>query len=235
MNAVCVLSSSFEKHRIKVLRKFVILACKVVNTLMHREYTSGFQARFVIEKDKMYVENANRAKKDGLITPENVIPYTKNPIIANFFRNIGYSDKLGSGVRKVFMYSEKYSGADPIFDESDVFRITVPLNDEFSWDAGNIPSSNEISPANIPSSKEESLALRNKIASLGKRQDKETVKKLIIELCKESPKTKKQLAEIFQRDEEYIKKIYLSNMVGIELELTNPNNPTDPNQAYKAK
>ena len=36
------------------------------------------------------------------------------------------------------MYSEKYSGADPVFDESDVFRITVPLNDEFSWDAGKL-------------------------------------------------------------------------------------------------
>lgn len=83
----------------------------------------------------MFVENANRAKKDGLITPENVIPYPKNPIIANFFRNIGYSDKLGSGVRKLFMYSEKYSGADPIFAESAVFRITVPLDDNFSWDA----------------------------------------------------------------------------------------------------
>ena len=99
----------------------------------------------------MFVENANRAKKDGLITPENVIPYPKNPIIANFFRNIGYSDKLGSGVRKLFMYSEKYSGADPVFDESDVFRITVPLNDEFSWDAGNIPVSDETSQVNLPS------------------------------------------------------------------------------------
>ncbi len=109
------------------------------------------------------------------------------------------------------------------------------MNDEFSWDAGNIPSSNIISPANIPSSNVIFITLRNKIASLGKRQDKEIVKKLIIELCKESPKTKKQLAEIFQRDEEYIKKFYLSKMVGKELELTIPNNPTDPNQAYKAK
>ena len=235
-----------EDGKIRLSLRNIIVREMIVNTLMHREYTSGFQARFVIEKDKMFVENANRAKKDGLITPENVIPYPKNPIIANFFRNIGYSDKLGSGVRKLFMYSEKYSGADPVFDESDVFRIIVPLNDEFSWDAGNIPSSSEISPANIPSSSEISLAnipssngisleLRNKIASLGKRRDKETVRNLIIELCKESPKTKKQLAEIFQRDEEYIKKFYLSKMVGSELELTNPNNPTDPNQAYKAK
>ena len=99
----------------------------------------------------------------------------------------------------------------------------------------NIPSSNEISPVNIPSSDTISPALRNRIEKLGKRPDKEDVRKLIIELCKEAPRTKKQLAEIFDRDEEYIKKFYLSKMVNIDLELTIPDNPTDPNQAYKTK
>lgn len=99
----------------------------------------------------------------------------------------------------------------------------------------NIPSSNEISPVNIPSSDTISPALRNRIEKLGKRPDKEDVRKLIIELCKEAPRTKKQLAEIFDRDEEYIKKFYLSKMVNIDLELTIPENPTDPNQAYKTK
>ncbi len=77
--------------------------------------------------------------------------------------------------------------------------------------------------------------MRNRIEKLGKRPDKEDVRKLIIELCKEAPRTKKQLAEIFDRDEEYIKKFYLSKMVNIDLELTIPENPTDPNQAYKTK
>ena len=80
-----------------------------------------------------------------------------------------------------------------------------------------------------------SLALRNRIEKLGKRPDKEDVRKLIIELYKEAPRSKKQLAEIFDRDEEYIKKFYLSKMVNIDLELTIPENPTDPNQAYKTK
>lgn len=71
----------------------------VANTLIHREYTSSYQAKFVIEKDKMYIENANRAVQDALITPENLEPNPKNPIIASFFRNIGYADQLGSGVR----------------------------------------------------------------------------------------------------------------------------------------
>jgi len=99
----------------------------------------------------------------------------------------------------------------------------------------NIPSSSEISPANIPSSFEISPDLLNRIKLLGKRVNKKEMKSLIIELCSESPKTKSQLAAIFGRDEEYMKKFYLSEMVGNELELINPDKPTDPNQAYKVK
>ena len=84
----------------------------------------------------MYVENANRAVKDGVITPENLEPNPKNPIIAAFFRNIGYSDQLGSGVRKLFKYTKFYSGKEPEFKEGDVFRITVPLDEGYSFDFG---------------------------------------------------------------------------------------------------
>ena len=108
----------------------------VSNTLMHREFTSSYTAKFVIEKDRMYVENANRASKEGFITVDNLEPNPKNPIIAAFFRNIGYADQLGSGVRKLFKYSKYYSGKDPEFIEDDVFRIIVPLDDEYSFDYG---------------------------------------------------------------------------------------------------
>lgn len=108
----------------------------VSNTLMHREFTSSYTAKFVIEKDRMYVENANRATKEGFITVDNLEPNSKNPIIAAFFRNIGYADQLGSGVRKLFKYSKYYSGKDPQFVEDDVFRIIVPLDDTYSFDYG---------------------------------------------------------------------------------------------------
>ena len=101
---------------------------------MHREFTSSYTAKFVIEKKRMYVENANRASKEGIITVDNLEPNPKNPIIAAFFRNIGYADQLGSGVRKLFKYSKYYSGRDPQFVEDDVFRIVVPLDDEYSFD-----------------------------------------------------------------------------------------------------
>ena len=52
----------------------------VSNTLMHREFTSSYTAKFVIEKNRMYVENANRATQEGFITVDNLEPNPKNPI-----------------------------------------------------------------------------------------------------------------------------------------------------------
>ncbi|MDO4332785.1 MAG: putative DNA binding domain-containing protein [Eubacteriales bacterium] len=120
----------------------------VSNTLMHREFTSSYTAKFVIEKERMYVENANRAWKEGYITVDNLEPNPKNPIIASFFRNIGYADQLGSGVRNLFKYSKYYSGQEPQFVEGDVFRIIVPLDDEYSFDFGSMKSENGIGDTN---------------------------------------------------------------------------------------
>ena len=53
----------------------------IANTLIHREFTSSYTAKFVIEKDRMYTENANRSSGDGIITPDNMEPNPKNPII----------------------------------------------------------------------------------------------------------------------------------------------------------
>nr|WP_305182927.1 winged helix-turn-helix transcriptional regulator [uncultured Schaedlerella sp.] len=114
-----------------------ILAREMIsNILMHREFTSSYAAKFVIQKERMYTENANRALREGVITPDNLEPDPKNPIIASFFRNIGRADRLGSGVRNLFKYSKYYSGQDPEFQEGDVFRIIVPLDEEYSFDYG---------------------------------------------------------------------------------------------------
>ena len=127
----------------KSLRNIIVREM-VSNTLMHREFSSSYTAKFVIEKDRMYVENANRATKEGFITVDNLEPNPKNPIIAAFFRNIGYADQLGSGVRKLFKYSKYYSGKDPQFVENDVFRIIVPLDDGYSFDYVTETGSNQV-------------------------------------------------------------------------------------------
>ncbi len=111
-----------------------ILREMVSNILMHREFSSSYIAKFVIEKDRMYVENASRATSEGYITVHNLEPNPKNPVIASFFRNIGYADQLGSGVRNLFKYCKYYSGVEPVFIEGDVFKIIVPLNELYSFD-----------------------------------------------------------------------------------------------------
>lgn len=117
-----------EENQRKSLRNIITREI-IANILIHREYTSSYHAKFVIEKSRMYTENANRASQNAVITPDNMEPSPKNPIIAAFFRNIGYADQLGSGVRNLFKYSKFYSGKDPEFIEGDIFRIIVPLND----------------------------------------------------------------------------------------------------------
>ena len=51
----------------------------------------------------------------------------RNPIIASFFNQIGRAEALGSGTRVLYRYSRIYTGRDPVLEEGDVFRASVPL------------------------------------------------------------------------------------------------------------
>lgn len=105
-----------------------IIAREIVsNLLVHREFASAFPAKLIIEKDKIYTENWNRAQRIGRIEPQDFTPYPKNPILANFFMNIGYADSLGSGVRNLYKFTKIYSGGEPDLEEGDIFKLTVPL------------------------------------------------------------------------------------------------------------
>ena len=112
----------------------------LTNMLIHREFTSPYIAKFIIEENQMYAENACRASRIGEITPENLSPVPKNPLIAAFFNQIGNADELGSGTRNLYKYSRRYSGKNPSIIEGDIFKIIVPLDDTYSLDAENLPS-----------------------------------------------------------------------------------------------
>jgi hypothetical protein len=47
------------------------------------------------------------------IDPNTFTPYPKNPLLANFFINIGRADVLGFGVRNLYRYTKIYSGGEP--------------------------------------------------------------------------------------------------------------------------
>lgn len=99
----------------------------IVNMLIHREYTSPFPAKLVIDSEGIRTENASRPRFVGQLTPDRFNPLPKNPIIAELFTNIGRADTLGSGTRNLFKYSWAYGGSPPVLTEGDVFEATVPL------------------------------------------------------------------------------------------------------------
>lgn len=99
----------------------------VSNTLAHRDYSSGFPAKMIIDDEKIVVENSNLAHGVGALDIKKFEPFPKNPPISKVFREIGLADELGSGMRNTYKYTRLYSGTDPIFEEGDIFRTIVPL------------------------------------------------------------------------------------------------------------
>ena len=54
--------------------------------------------------------------------------------IAKVFREIGFADELGSGVKNLYKYSKAYGGSDPVIVEGEVFRIEVQTQLETAQD-----------------------------------------------------------------------------------------------------
>lgn len=109
--------------RDKILREIVS------NLLAHRDFSNGYVAKMVIEKDRIFTENANRSHGHGSLNLATFRPFPKNPPISSMFREIGLADELGSGMRNTYKYTRLYSGAEPQFVEGDVFQTIVPLSE----------------------------------------------------------------------------------------------------------
>ncbi|MGI6580444.1 MAG: RNA-binding domain-containing protein [Saccharofermentanales bacterium] len=107
--------------RDKILREIVS------NTLAHRDYSSGFPAKLIIDDEKILIENSNLAHRKGVLDIKSFEPFPKNPPISKVFREIGIADELGSGMRNTYKYTKLYSGQEPIFEEGDIFRTKIPL------------------------------------------------------------------------------------------------------------
>ena len=107
--------------RDKILREVVS------NILVHRDYSNGYTAQFVIERDKLYTKNSNLPHGHGELQLNKFDPFPKNPLISKVFREVGYADELGSGMRNANKYTKLYSGGTPIFVEDDIFEIVIPI------------------------------------------------------------------------------------------------------------
>ena len=123
------------------------------------------------------------------LPPQNFTPYPKNPTIAKVFRDIGYAEELGSGVRNMFKYSKIYGGSNPEIDEENIFKTTILLGDSEATDQAVLDFCQE------PKSTKEIMELLN---LKHKRHFRTTIlkplleKKLLKETIPDKPRSPKQ-------------------------------------------
>ena len=87
----------------------------ISNSLAHRDYSRGYVAKMVIEKDRIFTENSNRTHGYGNLNLNTFEPFPKNPAISKVFREVGLADELGSGMRNTYKFTRLYSGGVPRF------------------------------------------------------------------------------------------------------------------------
>lgn len=144
--------------RDKILREIIS------NILAHRDYSSAYSAKFVIEKDNIYTENSNLPHGHGELQLNKFKAFPKNPAISKVFREIGYADELGSGMRNTNKYTKLYSGGTPAFIEDNIFQITIPIDNVANLRVG--PTAAEIITRNVVDNQKMSDMLSDKMSDM---------------------------------------------------------------------
>lgn len=111
-------------------------------------YSNAYTAQFVIEKERVFTKNSNLPHGHGELQLNKFEPFPKNPPISKVFREIGYADELGSGMRNTNMYTKLYSGGTPIFVEDNIFEIVIPMGSVAKLQVGPEETSKEIKETN---------------------------------------------------------------------------------------
>jgi ATP-dependent DNA helicase RecG len=195
------------------------------NLLSHQDFSSGYVAKFVIEKDRMFTENANQAHSIGTLNLQTFSPFAKNPPISRVFRDAGLADELGSGMRNTYKYTRLYSGQEPQFIEgADVFRTVVPLAAVVTVRVG--PQSETIQQVAQQDTQQ--------YTQQDTQQDKfGNTQKMILAYCI-IPQTRSSIAEhCGYKDRASFTKLYLKPLIesGM-LMMTIPDKPNSKNQKY---
>lgn len=144
--------------RDKILREIIS------NILAHRDYSSAYSAKFIIEKDNIYTENSNLPHGHGELQLNKFKAFPKNPAISKVFREIGYADELGSGMRNTNKYTKLYSGGTPAFIEDNIFQITIPIDNVANLRVG--PTAAEIITRNVVDNQKMSDMLSDKMSDM---------------------------------------------------------------------
>ncbi|MDR2533289.1 MAG: putative DNA binding domain-containing protein [Tannerellaceae bacterium] len=78
------------------------------NFLIHKEYTYKYPSRLLIFADRVITENGSRLDPNGGRSLETLEPAEKNPLVAQVFRDMGWTGAPGSGRTTILKYAPCY-------------------------------------------------------------------------------------------------------------------------------
>lgn len=102
----------------------------VANLCVHRNYASNDAGFFEIFSDRVITRNVTSfttSIKTGIISIDELVNYTKNPLLFKVFRELGWGEELGSGSRNIKKFAPLYYDKSVIEitnDETFIFSIT---------------------------------------------------------------------------------------------------------------
>ena len=204
--------------RDKILREIIS------NLLMHRDFSSGYVPKLVIERDKLTTENANLAHGHGNLNLKTFRPFAKNPPIAKVFREIGLADELGSGMRNSYKYTKMYSGGEPVFTEADIFTTIIPLSEAATDTVGPFTQDTpQVTPQDTP-----------QVTPQVTPQDLDQRLAELIEFCG-VPRSKREMLDYLGlTDSKNFRERYLVPLLNAgKIEMTIPDKPSSRRQKYK--
>ena len=101
----------------------------IANLLVHRDFSSNYPAKLLIDENSIKTQNWCLARRNGRILSEDFEPFPKNKIIANFFNVLGLSEGVGSGIINIFKYTSLISeDSIPFVHEAEIFNVEIPLS-----------------------------------------------------------------------------------------------------------
>ena len=102
----------------------------IINALVHADYSQrGIPMRVAFYDDRIEIESA------GLLLPgltvddiKSGISMIRNPVIARVFRELGFIEQWGSGIKRIFSEAQKLGLPEPTIEEIAMrVRFTIPL------------------------------------------------------------------------------------------------------------
>ncbi|MEA3557706.1 MAG: putative DNA binding domain-containing protein [Candidatus Thermoplasmatota archaeon] len=113
---------------VRISLRYKIFREVIANFLVHREYMNPYPARLIIYNNRVETTNASNYRIEGLLDPEKVVPFSKNPVIAKFFTQLNWVEEIGSGMMNIGKYLPHYTpGGVPEYRDGSVFTTVIPI------------------------------------------------------------------------------------------------------------